>query len=228
MMETHASVDFAIPTSQLDAAFATLGLDLDPDGEYDEEQDLADLLDRIGMPYGITPDALTVGDPMPIDYTVDEDILLGVLGTLAPHARAGSRIEFSCPDEGEPWAYRVVAGELRREIDHTVTVVEGDDATAAAALRLAAARLLREADALVTVDDIASRCPGSPDGHQWVVTEDDYQRTWGTRIDPAAKKIVATYGGSGDWGDDGDGVYLACEKCPHRFELDEDWTLEYL
>lgn len=55
--------------------------------------------------------------------------------------------------------------------------------------------------------------------HDWVLTEDGYIRTWSTQINDDGS-IDATFNGSEDWSDEGDGnTYLGCSMCPARKEL---------
>jgi len=55
--------------------------------------------------------------------------------------------------------------------------------------------------------------------HHWVLTEDGYQRRWQTEIKDDGT-IVATFGGTEDWSDEGSGrMYLSCSSCLRRRDL---------
>lgn len=63
--------------------------------------------------------------------------------------------------------------------------------------------------------------------HTWKLAEDGYTRTWSTEILDDGT-IVAGYGGSEDWSDDGDGkLYLECSFCLERRDVPGDAEIEW-
>ena len=64
--------------------------------------------------------------------------------------------------------------------------------------------------------------------HNWVVQEEGYVRQWSTDIDESTKTITATYTGTPDWSEDGDGkMRLACSTCLKTKPIPDDWELVY-
>lgn len=58
--------------------------------------------------------------------------------------------------------------------------------------------------------------------HEWQLTENGYTRTWSTRF-RADGTIVATFDGSSDFSEEGDGdMHLTCRTCLARRELTEE------
>jgi len=59
--------------------------------------------------------------------------------------------------------------------------------------------------------------------HEWKLTEDGYTRTWSTEIRDDGT-IVAYYGGSEDWSENGNGtMYLQCSSC---LAINEDFDYD--
>lgn len=64
--------------------------------------------------------------------------------------------------------------------------------------------------------------------HTWRLTESGYVRTWSIRIDPANETIVAYYGGSEDFSDEGAGdEHLQCSLCLETKPLPAGWEVDY-
>ena len=73
---------------------------------------------------------------------------------------------------------------------------------------------------------------GGPEAHEWVLTEDGYQRTWNTHVrldaDGTVVGVWATHTGSGSWTDEGTGfVYLECVACGARLPIPDTVEVEY-
>ena len=69
--------------------------------------------------------------------------------------------------------------------------------------------------------------------HDWQLTENGYSRSWSTEIetDPDGKRtIVASWGGSEDFSEGGDGqMFLECLQCGATEDVDPETTeIEYL
>lgn len=65
----------------------------------------------------------------------------------------------------------------------------------------------------------------STGGHDWRLTEDGYTRWWTTQIDGAM--ITASFDGSGDFSDTGDGEYLECQNCGCSTDVPEGMEVDF-
>jgi hypothetical protein len=64
--------------------------------------------------------------------------------------------------------------------------------------------------------------------HEWQLSEGGYVRQWHTVMDEETKTVVAYYGSSEDWGEDGDGkMYLECLTCYATTSLPDGWEIDY-
>jgi hypothetical protein len=78
----------------------------------------------------------------------------------------------------------------------------------------------------------AKKCP-----HDWVLTEDGYTRTWGTRIEKREEVIdghledvtyiIASFDGTSDWTEEGEGEYLLCSNCGAIKNVPAKWEIEW-
>ncbi|AIS73844.1 hypothetical protein SEA_SEMPERFI_81 [Mycobacterium phage SemperFi] len=67
-------------------------------------------------------------------------------------------------------------------------------------------------------------------GHDsWRLIETGYVRTWSIEIDPEDKTIVASYGGSEDFSDEGAGDdHLQCSICLDTKPIPEGWEVDFV
>lgn len=64
--------------------------------------------------------------------------------------------------------------------------------------------------------------------HEWELVERGYERTWSTYIRPNTQTLEATYQGSSDFSEEGDGVMiLRCRTCLHEKPVPDGWTVHY-
>ena len=76
-------------------------------------------------------------------------------------------------------------------------------------------------------DGLCGECAeGAAENHDWVLTERHYVRTWHTEIsrnDDGVETVTATYGGTEDFSDDGDGqMVLVCSDCDEERDAPDD------
>lgn len=63
---------------------------------------------------------------------------------------------------------------------------------------------------------------------EFSLVEDGYQRQWYTQIDEDEKTIKASYGGSGDYSDEGNGrEYLQCGICLSERPIPDDYDIDW-
>lgn len=64
--------------------------------------------------------------------------------------------------------------------------------------------------------------------HEWELVERGYERTWSTYIRTNTQTLEATYQGSSDFSEEGDGVMiLRCRTCLHEKPVPDGWTVHY-
>lgn len=64
--------------------------------------------------------------------------------------------------------------------------------------------------------------------HTWVLTETGYTRSWQIDIDEASETVVAYFGGTEDFSDQGAGDdHLECSTCLETKPLPEGWEIDY-
>jgi hypothetical protein len=63
--------------------------------------------------------------------------------------------------------------------------------------------------------------------HDWQLTEDGYSRTWRTKMHQDSKVIEASFNGSSDFSEQGEGEYLECLKCGRYKLVPGDWDVSY-
>lgn len=133
-----------------------------------------------------------------------------------------------------------LSGKFRMEWhDHTVNQWSAEFDTFAAALE-GLARL--ESGCAVDLGD-GVEVETEQHEHAWQLTENGYSRSWSTEVVGAdevsftvpeftGRVVLARYGGSEDFSDNGDGqMFLECLGCGQTIDVaddNEEWHIEYL